>query len=365
MATLNVIPDAVSALADELRQMLATPETIAMIRTIMPQEEVIFPRLFPIQATREFAATYFKQQSGTDVAQAQIMSFDSETPLNILPGIEEEMINLAKVGSKVPWKESDIATYRTISPEKRRELMLDYQSTANRLATAIRERQETMAIDAITLGRVRINEGKLKKDVDFKVPDIQKPVLSGSDTWNDPTSDPLNDIDSFIEILRDKGRARPTRALTSRRVMNALREHPKIKSALNLIGSSTQYVSTEALRGWMRDNGLPDIQIYDRTSTVLLPGPDGEGTETKNYKPFPEDLIVFLPAGELGNMLEGPTVESSLSTMPGLADVGAPGLWYDFIVDPNNDPPRVFQKVVAVTFPTFPRSTQILIAKVL
>jgi hypothetical protein len=293
------------------------------------------------------------------------MSFDSETPLNILPGVEEEMINLAKVGSKIPWKESDIATYRTISPEKRSELMLDYQTTATRLSIAIRERQEAMAIEAITTGLISINEGKLKKDVDFKVPNEQKPVLSGAALWSDPGSNPLDDIDTFIEILREKGRARPTRALASRKVMNALRENPRIKSALNFVGNNTQYVSIEALRGWMRDNGLPDIQIYDRTSTVLLPGPDGEGVETKNYKPFPDNTIVFLPAGDLGNMLEGPTVEASLSSMNGLAEVGTPGVWYDVIVDPNNDPPRVVQKVVAVTFPTFPRSTQILIAKVL
>jgi hypothetical protein len=364
MAELNNVAGAVTALADELRQLLATPETITVIRDVMPNEPVIFPNLFPIQSTTDFTATYFKQQSGDDVAQAQIMSFDSETPLNILPGIEQEFINLAKVGSKIPWKESDIATYRTISAEKRRELLLDYDSVALRLSTAIRERQEVMAIDAISLGRVRVNDVNLKKDVDYKVPDIQKPVLSGTDVWEDPSSDPLEDIDEFIDILRREGRTRPTRAITSRRVWKALRNHPRIKTALNPIGTSTFYVTDAALRAWLSENGLPEMTIYDRSSTVLLPGPNGEGVETKSYKPFPEDVIVFLPSGPLGNMLEGPTVEASLSTMSGIGEVGTPGLWYDFIVDPYNDPPRVFQKVVAVTFPTFPLSKQILIAKV-
>ena len=197
MSNVNAVPAAIGALSDDVRQLLATPETVTMIRDVMPKRPVLFTELFPVEPTMDFTATYFKQQNGEDVAQAMIMSFDSETPLNVLPGIEQIMLNLCKVGSKIPWKESDIAIYSTLAPEKRRELMLDYQSVATRLGLAIRERQETMAIEAITKGVITINDGNLNKAVDFKIPDKQKPVLYGSDLWSDPTSKPLEDIKAF------------------------------------------------------------------------------------------------------------------------------------------------------------------------
>jgi hypothetical protein len=351
----------VGTITEEMKLQLQTPGTIALVREVMPKDPMLYPLLFPIRSVDKFDFDYYVQQGGDDVPMALFMSLDSETPLNSIPGFEKRFGNLVKVGSKLPWEESDMVTYSQLPSATRAEFGLTYQDTAIRLGRSIRERQELMCINAITKGKVEINDGELKlANVDFQIPADQQTELLGLDKWSNPDADILEDIDAFKDTMNRKGRRIPTRAITTNKVWQAIKKNNTIKKALSPIGTADFYVTDALLRSWFASNELPEFSLYNRVSTVLLP----DGTH-KNFKPFPEDTIVFLPPETLGNTLEGPTVEASLSQIVATGQVSATGLWYDVILDANNDPPRFFQKVVATTFITFPQSQNILIAKVL
>ncbi|MDR1206703.1 MAG: major capsid protein [Peptococcaceae bacterium] len=348
----------IATLADEIKAVLQTSNTLGYVRESRPRRPMIFEELFPITATEELDYKFYLQQGGEDVPMALFMSFDSETPLNALPGFGEMFGNLVKVGSKLPLEESDIIHYSRLPAAERENFGLSFRAMAERLGNAVREWQEVMAMEIISKGTFTPIEGQLKGFVDFRVPGEQNLELTGADVWSDPASNPIEDLNEFMDILDRNNRLPAGQAIMSGKVFAALKNHPIIRAALSPIGTSAFNVTDAALKGWFSDNGLPVPRKYDRPATVLLP--DGK---QKRFKPFPEDKIVFIPDEPLGQTLEGPTVEAALSQATFTDSGNISGPWHSVVVE--DDPPRIYQKVVATTFITFPMSQQILIAKVL
>ena len=90
-------------------------------------------------------------------------------------------------------------------------------------------------------------------------------TLTGTDQFDDPGSDPASLIGDAIATPL----VRPNVAVTSLAVMNVLRRHPKIVSALNVSGSTNGMVSRQALAEYLE---LDEILVGEGYINTAAPG---------------------------------------------------------------------------------------------
>lgn len=60
-----------------------------------------------------------------------------------------------------------------------------------------------------------------------------KVTLTGTDRWDDPTSDPFDDIDAARQQIRSQTGVKPNRLVLGPKVLTALRRHPKVIGRLS------------------------------------------------------------------------------------------------------------------------------------
>lgn len=354
------MPTEFKALSEQIIAKLMTPTTLARVRTVQPNRAMLTPSLFPTRSVDRLDYSYWLSQHVDIVPQTTIISFNAEAPVINRPGDAKMWGNLAKIAAKMPVLEDDGVRYFYGSEAERGSLMELFTNDQIRLAQSIRERQETLGIEAVSTGIINIKEGEIEQRVDFGVPNGQKAMLTGSDMWDDPTSNPIGDIQAWVnDVMIAGGRVEPTRILTTKKVLNNILKTDIVRRMIHGDTGTAMPVTQGNLTALLSSMGLPsEIITYDRRSSSILP--DGK---TVSYRPFREGTVVLLPPGSLGDMLEGPTFEAVTSDMAEIGGVSRSGLWFDAWAD--FDPKRIWQKVVVTTFPTFPMAQQIFIARVM
>lgn len=119
--------------------------------------------------------------------------------------------------------------YATKTPEERaKELLADDMIY---LDDTVTRREEWMCAQVLFEGRVHM----IGEDVD-QVLDYQfdnKVVLTGTDKWNDPNSDPIADLEEWQEQVMIKSGLTPDTVVMSSDVVNVFINHPKVKDAMD------------------------------------------------------------------------------------------------------------------------------------
>ena len=345
-------------LEQAMRERFLTLGNITALRDIQPEQPRYGPSLFPTRTVPTLTYKYWIEEQAR-YAQATFMSFDSETRLGYLPGQEAEWINLAKLGIKFPIQESDVIEFQDAGATVREEFMNRMERQIYAMAMGIRERQEALEIEIASTGRVSIKENNVLQDVDFGVPAEQRVTLTGTAAWSDlANSNPLLDIQGWVLEMTGNGRTRPTKMLTTMRVMHSIMRNANIRMQIYGTDGATRMVTEEQLRALFSSLGLPTVVTYDRPSYILT-----EFGGLSQYRPFREGLAVLLPPQPLGEMLEGPTVEELQNGISGIGVENRAGLMYSVWGTP--DPPVVWHKTVCTCFPTFTQSKNVFIADVM
>ena len=250
-------------------------------------------------------------------------------------------------------KEKDImALENPRTPQEQEYLTKEVYNDIEKLVDGVMARVEKMRMDVLANGVVTIAENGLNASVDYQVPAAHKEALAGSDQWTDPTSDPLGDIDRWIEAMP----ITPTRALTSKKVLNALLRHPQVKASV--FGSDTGKVLTRGeLDAFMQSNGLPIIRTYD--DKYREQNKDGSYT-TKRY--FPENKFVMFDDSLLGETLFGPTPEERLVRRANV-DTSLIGNVLAMVYEESLDPVGTWEKAVATALPSFAAADEVFQAQ--
>src|SRR5699024_10649580 len=191
-------------------------------------------------------------------------------------------------------------------------------------------------------------------EIDYRVPDNHKEELSGTDIWSDAGSNPLEDIERFVDTVVESTGTTPSRILTSRKVFNTLKRHDTVRSGIYGVNSA-RLVTNGELNAFLSEQGLPSIGTDDRVYRVERI--DGSYV-TKRY--FPENTLVVMPGEALGNTVYGVTAEEvelrniKQSQFQNFGNIIAQ-------IYATNDPVARWTKAVAKAMPSFPTADQIYI----
>lgn len=114
------------------------------------------------------------------------------------------------------------------------------------LVASVRTRVEAMRMEALSTGKIQINENGVKASIDYGMPSAHK----ASKTWTSGTPTILEDMDSWVDkIVGDTGFT-PTRALTSKKVLNAILRDERIRSAIYGVNSAKMLTVSELNAFW-------------------------------------------------------------------------------------------------------------------
>lgn len=171
------------------------------------------------------------------------------------------------------------------------------------VASAILLRLSQLRSEAILTGKLAINENGVRQNVDFGR-DPSLTATTGS-SWDDAGSNPLADIEAFVEAFAAVNGVEPTTAVIGRRAFSALTRNP------NVIGAFPQgvQINLESINAWAEGEGFPTLVINrDRGSLS------------------PESLVFAIPGVDrLGSTIWAPTKEVSTRDY-GLDEADYPGI---------------------------------------
>lgn len=307
--------------------------------------------LFPARKTQSLELDQITGGGGLPVS-ATVHAFDTESEIGSRQAAKQTL-ELALIKRKLQLKEKDIiALENPRNADEQRYLTEVVYNDIDNLVKGVMARIERMRMEVLANGVVTTNENGLTASVDYQVPANHKEALAGANQWTDPTSDPLGDIQRWIEAMD----VTPTRALTSRKVLNALLRHPQIKASV--FGSDTGKVLTQAeLDSFLQANGLPVIRTYD--AKYKEQQKDGSYT-TKRY--FPENKFVMFDDAILGETVFGPTAEERLVRRANI-DTSLIGNVLAMVYEENLDPVGTWEKAVATALPSFAAADEVFQAQ--
>lgn len=284
---------------------------------------------------------------------ASIHDFDTEAEIGSRIANKQEL-ELSLIKRKIQLKETDIiALENPRTPAEQAYLVGQVYNDIDSLVQGVRARVEAMRMEVLASGQVTVKENGLNFTLDYHVPTEHKEALTGTNVWTNENSDPLADIERWIDALDTK----PTRALTSRKIYRALATHPKIIAAI-FGKDSGRVVSQADLDAFMETHSYPVIRTYDEKYKVQQA--DGTYT-TKKY--FPENKFAMFNDDLLGETLYGPTAEETRLTRDPAVDTTLVSNVLASVYDETRDPVGTWTKAVATALPSFAAADEVFQAQ--
>ena len=208
---------------------------------------------------------------------------------------------------------------------------------------------ERMRMEALTTGNITLSDNGQSYDYDYLLEDDQKDTVSTS--WSDPSADIIGDVVKIVEDYKAKG-INITRAVCNSSVAKHFRTNTAIKNAVYVFANGTVPVTTARALDYIYNETGVRFYVYDNVYV-------NESKQSVKY--VPNDTVVFMPEGDLGNTNMGTTPEESDLRNNLNADVavvnGGVAVTTSQIVDPVN----VETKVSMVVLPSFERANTIFI----
>lgn len=283
---------------------------------------------------------------------ASIHAFDTEAEIGSREGSASAQ-ELGFIKRKMQLKEKDLIGLRNPrTPAEQAYLEKNVYNDIDSLVNGVLARVEVMRMDVIANGKINIDENGLQTTVDYHVPAEHQKTLSGAALWTDPTSSPIDDMQSWANEMDE----RPTRSLTSGTIAAALLKHPEIRELFKTAGVlPTMGNLNEILTSF----GLPKIVTYDSKYRKQLA--DGA---YKKMRFFPEHKFVMFGSETLGQTIYGPTPEESRLLAGGSKDTKV-GNVFATMYESGLDPVATWTKACATAMPSFSEVDHVFQASVI
>lgn len=303
----------------------------------------------------------FNAASSTDVDVAEYRAFDTPAPYGAVGSKITKSGQLPPISRKLP-----VSEYRELQYANQMGMlgtvMEDY---AARLGVGIAARLEIARVQAVTTGKVVLEENGVAATVDFgRDASLTIPLLSATNRWSAAGGTPVDNLLAWINLVATASKGtRPTTMLTSAAVMNALATNPQVIAfALARTDSLPGRVSNDQVRAVL--SGYANI-------TSVLVADDAYSTYNFGQTVFPTDTVVLLPppnavtvdgVGSLGTTDYGVTAEAIQPEygIPAGERSGIVGVAFD-----HHDPEGIDVLVSAVALPLLQRANTTLAAKVI
>lgn len=348
----------------------SAPVMLGFIRSLEPPQNYLGRTFLPDRVIPDSEFEYIKGVNEQPV-MAHIIGYDSEAPIAGRPGLGERVrgeLPLIKRKARISEKEIQrFVTPRTGTADLDAAIRAVYDDTA-RLVRSIQARMEWLRMQALSEDVVTYNDGGVIMQFNYGVPDQAQVTLgatAGTATdgtgatvteygphWSDTTNATvITDLMTICDEIEQRTGERPARMVMSRKTANYFHENAQIKGWTYATNAPDRPLTQDEIQQTFTRYGIPGYQIYD----TKVGSENADGTTTQ-VRPMRENVVVLLPAGNLGNTLLGPTAESRvLLGTPYAAQ--APGLWANTYA--TDEPPAQWTKAVAAGFPSLPEVDKI------
>lgn len=273
---------------------------------------------------------------------ASVHAFDTEAEIGSREA-SKQALEAAYIKRKMQITEKDlIALAQPRNEAEKNYLMQNVFNDVDTLVNGVRARVELMRIEALSKGKVTLNENGLNMSVNYHVPSDHQEALSGAGLWTADSADIIGDMERWADTLTDK----PTRALTSTKILRSILRNAKIIAAL--FGKDSGRIPTrQDLNAFLQQHDLPVIAVYDAKYRKQA----ANGSYT-SHRYLDEDKFVMFGDGTLGETLYGPTPEESRMLREG-ADVSSVGKIITMVFEEGQDPVSTWTKAAATAIPSF------------
>jgi hypothetical protein len=322
------------------------------------KERVVVPMLgealFPEKKIQDIEFDMILGAGGLPVS-ASVHAFDTKTQLASRESIAKGIQTLALIKRQIKITEKELIKIQ--NPRNDAELafvLAQLYKDAEKMEESIRVRAEAMRMEAISSGKIAIDENGVAVTIDYLVPAGNKLPFN----WSAPTTaTPLIDLETLATAVESECGSRPARAITSRKVMKAICATTSIKKAV--FGSnSDKLVTLSLLNELLSQSDLPILLVNESKYKVET----ATGYSTVRY--FPENIISMFGSSTLGETVYGLTAEEvkligdgnmKTASMVGNVFVGT----YTSV-----DPVAEFTKAAATVIPSFPHADELGIATI-
>lgn len=312
--------------------------------------------LWPADKKLGLDLSWFKGSSGLPVV-LKPSAFDA----NAIP---RARIGLSKLYAEMPFfKES-----MYIDEKLRQELNIAMQTNnqafidlivnkifddTTTLLKAAQARREQMRMQLLTSGAIDIQANGQKLTYDYQIPATHKPTVQTS--WATDTTDIIEDIRTYLDLIEDETGVRPTRAICSRKTFGYLLKNKNIRNAI-LGNNSGVAVQDTQVYTYLKDTLDVEVVVYTKRFK------DDSGTSTKY---IPDDIFVLIPPTTLGKTWFGTTPEESDLITSSVANVSIVETGVAVTTIQHPDPVNVETKVTQICLPDCPVADQICIIDVI
>lgn len=332
---------------------LLTPQELIDYTKTRVVEGTMGDILFPERKTEAMEIKMIKGASELPVS-ASVHSFNTEAEIGSREGGEYSIQDLALIKRKIRLSEKEIIALESPRNSKEEEeIIKKIFQDVDKLVAGVRARVEVMRMEALSTGKIVINENGVKATIDYGMPMNHKVEK----TWKTGTPTILEDMDSMVnQIVKDTGFT-PTRALTSKTNLNTILRDERIRSAIYGVNSAKMLTIAE-LNAFLAQQSLPQIAVYDKMYRKQVK--DGKYT---SFRYLPESAFIMMPDGKMGDTFYGLTAEElELRKQPDI-DLSAIG---NIIVAQyaTFDPVAKWIKAVATALPSFPYADQVFAATI-
>lgn len=306
--------------------------------------------LFPERKIQDIEFDMILGSGGLPVT-AEVHAYDTETQLASREAIEKGVASLALIKRKIKIAEKELIKINNPRTDSELAFVLSQlYNDSEKMADSVKVRVEAMRMELLSTGKIAINENKVKVTIDYKVPAGNKKSF----TWQTPDSDnPLDDLATLADAVETESGSRPTRALTSRKVVKTICNAASVRRAVYGVNSD-KIVTLAALNELLVQLDLPQIVVYEGKYKKET----AKGFATTRY--FPENVIAMFGDETLGETIYGLTAEEvkligdgkmeEASVLDNKIFVGT----YSSI-----DPVGEFTKAAATVLPTLPHGEEL------
>lgn len=314
--------------------------------------------LFPATKQLGLTLSYIKGSKGAPVA-LKAAAFDAQAPVRDRIGVtklETEMPFFRERMSVKEKERQDINTFLhgglTSQADSVLKIVFDDKKT---LVDGANVTAERMRMQLLSEGKVIIAAEGAYHEYNYDLNPAQFDELTGTDTWGQTTSTPIQDLLNWIKQALTFSKVRPTRMILNSTTFNLLASHESIKKDLNPLGAANIFLTDDDVKQYLERKLKLSIAIYDEYYV------DEEGN-TQTF--YPDGKVTLLPASTLGQTVYGTTPEESDLLTGTDADVEIVNTGVAITTHKIVHPVNVETIVSEIVLPSFEQADKIFIATV-
>lgn len=316
------------------------------------EQPLLGETLFPYQKEIGVNLEWIKGAKNQPVA-LRLSAYDSKS-------IRRDRKGFDKYRTEMPFFKESMYIDEELRKNLNTMLQTNNQQLVNQILTKIFDDQitlikasyvtmERMRMEMLTTGSITLASNGQAYSYDYGIENDQKKEVATS--WSDPTADIIGEITNWVEEMKAKG-VTITRAICNSSVAKNFRTNNAIKNAIYVFAQGTVNVTTDRALDYIYNETGVSFYVYDNVYV---------NEEEEAVKYIPDNTVVLLPDGILGNTHTGVTPEESDLMNSLTAEVSLVDGYIAVTTHKEHDPVTVEMKVSMVSLPSFERANEILI----